>query len=461
MRAVLVVFASFGLVAAATGADGVDLLLPARVRIEATSDGETVEARWSAFLDRLFSHFDRNADDSLDAKEAENVFSLPLPGKKSIAADFAKMDADKNSKISRAEWRAFYRAAGFAPVVSHIVPPTPEQRTTSEILFRRLDRDGDGKLSKDELAKAPVLLKQLDADENESITIAEILAVGIPADLPTDPENVRANPLDASAVVLGRFQVKRPAVGPVKITAVSDKPEFVIDQSTESTVFFRWPTGTGRLGPATQDPVAQLREAKGYCRSAYETARGSKPLVEWKAIEDDPAHQVVRMIFPAADRDGNGQLTTVELDQFLDLIEAGATCQITIEAVDHGRNLFVLLDQNGDGRLGFQELANAGKIIHEGATRLTIPRTVRMTAKAGCGESTFGPVRIASPKPVTAEKPPAKFGGPAWFIAMDTNQDGVVSRREFIGPPAAFDRLDIDHDGTITRKEAEAAGKKP
>jgi hypothetical protein len=49
--------------------------------------------------------------------------------------------------------------------------------------------------------------------------------------------------------------------------------------------------------------------------------------------------------------------------------------------------------------------------------------------------------------------------GPEWFLRMDRNYDGDVSRREFLGSKQAFDRLDADHDGLISPDEAETAKK--
>ena len=42
---------------------------------------------------------------------------------------------------------------------------------------------------------------------------------------------------------------------------------------------------------------------------------------------------------------------------------------------------------------------------------------------------------------------------------MDTNRDGDLSRREFLGSDEDFKKLDADADGLISAKEAEAAEK--
>lgn len=53
-------------------------------------------------------------------------------------------------------------------------------------------------------------------------------------------------------------------------------------------------------------------------------------------------------------------------------------------------------------------------------------------------------------------------GGPIDFAALkaqfDANQDGVISRREFVyGPTPVFDLADANHDGRVTLAELDAA----
>jgi Ca2+-binding EF-hand superfamily protein len=47
-------------------------------------------------------------------------------------------------------------------------------------------------------------------------------------------------------------------------------------------------------------------------------------------------------------------------------------------------------------------------------------------------------------------------GGKQWLAAMDTDNDGTVSKQEFNAyMDAQFDKADVDHDGTLDAKELE------
>jgi Ca2+-binding EF-hand superfamily protein len=422
--------------AAAHAADGPDLLMtlaekPVRVRQEIVADGPSPETIWNAFLDKLFDYYDRDGDGSLSSAEAARVFPLPLPDRKSVTPNFA-------GKTSRDEFKAFYRRHGFTPVVVTVVPAAPEIARLNETLFRLLDRDGDGRLTTAELSRAPELLRRLDENEDDALTVAEVLAFPI-ADPPRVERQVRVVATDSSVP----DAVLRIAL------ATSDRMpvlKFLGGKSAESLVTV-FPLVVG-------DRPADF----AVTRQFYLAALGNRSVVERKQIDDDASLQLLQPIFDAADRNGDGKLTAEELTAFLALVEAGAACQTFVTIFERGQSLFDLLDANGDGRLDLGELSRAADLLPTGTwTRKDIPARFPISGARGRASGSFGPVSLAArarPKETVAT-PSAR--GPRWFQAMDRNGDGFVSASEFIGPPELFRRLDANGDGRISVEEAQKA----
>lgn len=187
--------------------------------------------------------------------------------------------------------------------------------------------------------------------------------------------------------------------------------------------------------------------------------------------------------FESADGDGNGYIdmqesrrffafgrlfTLLDADQdekvFKKEAEAWAErwapafgSRVVLTVADQGRKLFEILDVNRDGRLGETELSAGAKRIADwdadgdGAlSEREVPSTWSVSVD---------PVAVAR-----ADLVPARSGapvqrleaaGPDWLRRMDRNGDGLVSRREFLGPLADFARLDADADGYLTAEEAD------
>jgi Ca2+-binding EF-hand superfamily protein len=176
-----------------------------------------------------------------------------------------------------------------------------------------------------------------------------------------------------------------------------------------------------------------------------------------------------RELFPVLDKDGDGKLFEKELIAALDEVEelaAVATSGIvTVELVESGRGLFGLFDADGDGKLSVRELRALPKLVErfdangDGALAPSeVPRRFEATLTPGLGAGrVFAPQPVRFGGPMGQPRPPV---GPMWFQKMDRNRDGDVSRREFLGSDDEFRKLDTDGDGLISVQEAEAAEKK-
>lgn len=407
----------------AVAADPVLAFPTATLRLEITANGKTPEVAWGAFLDNMFDHFDRNGDGILSATEAARVFPLPLTGRRVAALDFAKLDADQDSTGTRAEFKTFYRTAGFTPIVMFVEPAPPETLALGEALIRALDRDGKRSATK--------LLRRLDEDEDEVLSASELLSTARGGAIPLAGLKLASS--ESADAVLRLPLWEKPT-----LAKASDRFQLTGDRLT-------LPNGVCVLRTTTGP--SNLRTTRAFYLAQFKSLAGDKPAAK-ALFEDDPTAQGLASLFDAADRNGDAKLTRAELEAFFDLIAAGVNCRVVVTAQDRGRNLFDRFDINGDGRLDLGELTRG-----EGLDAKTIPASYRLSVGQGSVGESFGPVPLGTVMFPMPERMSA-LTGPRWFQAMDRNGDGFVSANEFLGSPELFAKLDTDRDGRISPKEA-------
>jgi Ca2+-binding EF-hand superfamily protein len=174
------------------------------------------------------------------------------------------------------------------------------------------------------------------------------------------------------------------------------------------------------------------------------------------------SNQFLLVVFDAADRNDDGVLTRPELKHFLDLqkLIVGQSQQVSTSVSKP--NLFQMLDDNQDGKLGVRELRTAWERLivlePEGAKFVTRGILRPMASfRLSTAETTF--FNDSGDGQSSNRRFPKKPVGPRWFQFMDRNGDGDVSRNEFLGDEADFRKLDTNNDGLISWQEAEAFGK--
>ena len=169
--------------------------------------------------------------------------------------------------------------------------------------------------------------------------------------------------------------------------------------------------------------------------------------------------------FAALDSDADGMVVAQEIAGYLRLENAVARSQVQIVVHDQGDALFERLDADHDGRLGEREIAEASRELQS----LDGNHDGRLTAGEIAGQTTVLFVRgqqnqspdlsqlTALASPVSADG----RAGPKWFVRGDSNGDGEISRREFLGTPEQFRQLDVNGDGWISAREAESQYRLP
>ena len=163
------------------------------------------------------------------------------------------------------------------------------------------------------------------------------------------------------------------------------------------------------------------------------------------------------------DRDGDGKIYLKELLDFADRQQGAARKRLVVTTADQGRAIFSILDLDRDRRLGAREVMRTVDRVmswdSDGDGRVSadeIPYYFQVTiARDELNGLIGGSVAAgAAPRLMAVSRADGAAVGPDWFVKMDRNHDGDVSRREFLGPREQFERLDSDKDGLIGPDEA-------
>lgn len=439
----------------------------ARIEVLVEVDGTPISTIWSDTFAKLFAYLDRNGDGSLDAKEASvlpsarslrqamgNGFTPPA----GLAPEHSELDLNGDGKVTADELAAHYRAAGIGNAQIG-VGRLPLSAELTSALIKYLDTEADGSISEKEWKAAPDSLRKLDKNEDELIGAGELVprifypsAAGTnllapPAQgtapseliaklplvvLPADAKNshwakeiARRNP-HFKADDLAGWRAKEPdAKWTIRLSEKGTSEGFVF--------------GGDRIRVEGWTANGRLSESLASARKQILAELDAPPEPKEKGTGRQRAGGL-GWLLPIADRNGDGDLDSKELDAWFDLQTQIGRGQVLLTVLDNG-GLFESLDANHDGALSIRELRTAWQRMKDTDTK-NPARLLLVAASHGYPRTLTTSVRR----------------GPAWFQAMDKNGDGDVSRREFTGQAEVFDKLDVDKDGLLNAEEAEKAG---
>jgi Ca2+-binding EF-hand superfamily protein len=452
---------------------------PVLVRVHVFVDGKPLRQAWEAYIDQVFKYLDVNGDGVLSKEEAERtpppqtLFNAGFFGGRVPPASSANLGANRDGKVTRQQLADYYRKNGAAPfqfqagggdamtqyrLVGLAQVSTPSADVLNQTLFDLLDTNKDGKLSRAELAAAEKLLRKLDADDDEMISVQEL----VPGPAPTGNEFVvvRSGGFVASPGSTGAFLMLGPGESRANLARQllqrygpkGKKPmgrkltqkDLGLDKETfdrldadgdgeldaeELARFADRPADlelTARLGQRGAGlPVVALAKRKEgpgpLAANVRKTGAGSLVLdlgnsrVELGSADRGGGVAFAFNIrdqyiaqFKAADRDNNG---------YLDMDEARQS--------PFFRNTFKLMDRDGDGKLFEKEML----------AYLDQMEALQNGARNSCVSMTLSDQ------------------GRGLFDLVDTDHDGRLSVRELRQMVKLVDQLDRDGDGQISRNE--------
>jgi Ca2+-binding EF-hand superfamily protein len=176
---------------------------PVLLRFHVCVDGKPVPVGADDFLKHLFAYLDVRGTGALSKAEIARAptvndllganlvvqFGGRGMGGSSPSPSMDDIDADRDGKVTPAELAAYYRKKGYVPFQfqaesGYANNPAmammggssePAVEAVSKAIFSRIDTNGDGKLSRAELAAAPAVLLPLDSDDDEIVTARELV----------------------------------------------------------------------------------------------------------------------------------------------------------------------------------------------------------------------------------------------------------------------------------------------
>lgn len=199
--------------AAPKGSEPIELVFmrdqgPLVMRLHVVAGGQAVHARWQQYLERWFEYLDRQNRGALDDKElqgapnAANMRNLaaqgafiPNRGTSLTLRDFGK---SSDQTISRDEFIDYYKKNNIVPIQMTFAPIEGTARA-NDALFKKLDFNGDGKLSQAEIEAGKSLAAVFDLNDDELVSAQELA----PSTAPVGVRQIAVQPMPPSPQAQG------------------------------------------------------------------------------------------------------------------------------------------------------------------------------------------------------------------------------------------------------------------
>jgi hypothetical protein len=375
-----------------------------------------------------------------------------------------KLDLDDDETISALELQPF-----ISPYQVRTRPNTRQQpKTTSPfmrldsklaetrlvvVLLERYDKkqngSGDNRLSLEELRIGEAMFDEYDRDDDGHLDVDE-LGPFVRAEPTTVDVDVSIHDGDARRTAVKLRQSEADLAFPVAVrNGTAGQASLVFDR-----VQIEFAALAGNRSQ-TQAIVG------AYTRFLDQYDADKNEYLDTNEVSRSP----IRNLFSVIDSDNNGQVFRNELSAYATRVSAAQLARTMLTVASKGNQLFEVLDANQDRRItqlelvaGRQRIADWDRDGDGKVAAAEVPQYWSLTISRGAQPTQATPtalVRRSAAMFGTVNRRPGS--GPVWFQTMDRNQDGTVSRREFLGELEDFGDLDQNDDGVLSLSETSQA----
>ena len=459
---------------------------PLIVDLIVTIDSQPHAVALRRLVDQDLASADINRDGQTTWKELANSTRFRYGEFEYNPAPMMQMfDGNQDYLVDPGEFLRFLdRNAGATK--SFVLRSSNEYRYRSRSRVRQLlDDDQDGVITTKEMDEAAVRLRQFDTDDDEVVTMADLksdaqpttgLLTGRRSEQPDVALQI-GNRTDWGYIWYSLSELYSMG-GPVAAADISLTPDVAesLDADEDGIVSEEELKGLMDAPPhltvkasfgETMEPGGpskgrvRLQEISEHLQGLGETVGRLAEQVAFSLpgarvtffVTEDP--MLYNASFDAVDVNRDGKVADYELARFMQRRQGTVGGLVRAWVAGHEDPLFSALDTGGDGILNARELVQAPdrlRALDRNADgRLAsseIPEAIVVGVIRGSPQRDTELFAMSSSSAATgASHSP-------WFTAMDSNRDGEISRREFLGTVEQFEKLDRDTDGFIAPGEA-------